>query len=56
MSLKASDACAYLCPKCHDLVDGTSGYTEVFREYVFLYGAFKTWLWLLQTGHLKVAA
>jgi hypothetical protein len=57
MGLKAHDVPAYLCCSCHDLVDGRSEamlLTRADRDTLFLDCVYKTFLWLLQEGHLKV--
>ena len=57
MGLKAHDLPAYLCQECHDLLDGRMGtLTRFEREQMFLDAAYESWLWLMQSGKLKVAA
>lgn len=58
LGCKASDApIAFLCMACHDWVDGRDGTNSnsTERELVFYEGACKTWLWLMQNGHLILA-
>ena len=55
MGLKAHDLVAYLCPACHDLVDERAGgWAREDREREFLRAVYRTVLWLLQEGYLKV--
>ena len=53
---KAHDLPAYLCDRCHALVDGrTSGLTREERDAMLFEAIYLTTLWLLETGHLEVA-
>lgn len=57
MGIKAHDIPAFLCRTCHDLVDGRSEamlLTRADRDTLFLDCVYKTFLWLLREGHLKV--
>ena len=57
MSQKAHDLLAYGCRGCHDIFDGiTPGYTREEREAEWMKAAIKSMVWLLQEGHLQVAA
>ena len=56
-SQKAHDVPAYLCGECHDLLDGRAGsLTRAEKSAMFLEAAYKSMVWLLQEGHLQVAA
>jgi hypothetical protein len=57
MGLKAHDVPAYLCGYCHDLLDGRAGnLTRAEKSAMFLEAAYESMVWLLQEGHLQVAA
>lgn len=51
--LKAHDVVAYLCDECHRVIDGAGA--REYREWMFLEAVYQTTLWLLQSGHLRVA-
>lgn len=60
MGQKAHDVPAYLCNECHAIADGRLNpggivMTKQDRERILLLGAWRTWLWLMQSGHLEVA-
>lgn len=56
MGQKAHDITAFMCNLCHDLVDGRSGdLTKQERELVLYEGIYRTFLWLLQEGKIKVS-
>ena len=56
-SQKGHDLPAYLCGECHDLLDGRAGtLTRFERDLMYLRAANESILWLLQAGHLTVAA
>lgn len=57
-SIKAHDIPAYLCPECHDLVDGRNqGLSTLLpreaRERIFLEAVYETILWLLESGTMR---
>jgi hypothetical protein len=53
--LKSNDIPAYLCPVCHDILDGRVGdMDKQGKELMFLNAMFKSMLWLLESGHLEV--
>ena len=53
--IKSHDIPAFLCGRCHDEIDGRSGYlTQDEREVEFDEARFETILWALRAGHLKV--
>ena len=55
MGLKAHDAPAYLCSECHDYLDGRKGsMCRADRERMFLESAYETWVWLMESGYLRV--
>jgi len=55
MGQKAHDLVAYLCPDCHDLLDGRTGtLTRFEREVLYLRTSNASMVWLFQAGHLKV--
>ena len=58
MGHKAHDIPAYLCDRCHHLVDGRPEggplLPKAVREAMFLSALYETILWLLQSGHLQV--
>lgn len=55
MSQKAHDCPAYLCGRCHDLLDGRTGHLTLEEKVaMFLRAAYKSWIWLMQSGHLQV--
>ena len=55
MGQKAHDVVAFLCPSCHDHIDGRVGHlTEFERHMRFLEGQYASTVWLLQSGHLRV--
>lgn len=57
MSIKAHDVPAYLCGECHDLLDGRTGnLTRFEKEVLYLRTSNASTVWLLQAGHLQVAA
>lgn len=58
MGLKGHDLGAFMCSRCHDIYDGRLliGWTPDERETMFLRAVYKTVLWLLQNGKLRVAA
>ena len=57
MGQKAHDVPAYLCGDCHDLLDGRAGsLTREEKSAMFLEAAYASMAWLLQEGHLQVAA
>lgn len=57
MGQKAHDVPAYLCGDCHDLLDGRTGnLARAEKSAMFLEAAYESMVWLLQEGHLKVAA
>ena len=56
MGSKAHDLGANLCGACHNLLDGrTGGLTRAESELMFLRAFYKTMLWLIQNGKLRVA-
>jgi len=57
MGQKAHDCPAYLCGDCHNLLDGRAGeLTADEKAVMFLRAAYRSWVWLMREGHLKVAA
>ena len=55
MGLKADDLVAFLCPKCHDQLDGRSGtLTRHEKEQMFLGAFYESMLWAFSNGHIKV--
>lgn len=55
-SQKAHDLPAFVCDRCHDVIDGRDGreYTAQERELKHLRAVFQTVVWLLQNGHMVV--
>jgi len=57
MGLKAHDLPAFLCGDCHDLLDGRTGnLTRFEKSIMFLRAAYRSMVWMLQSGKLTVAA
>ena len=55
MGQKSHDLPAYLCWRCHDLIDGrTPGLTPEERDLQHLQAFYLTWLWLMESGNLAV--
>lgn len=55
MGQKAHDVPAYLCPDCHDLLDGRAeALTRFEKEVLYLRASNASMVWLLQSGHLQV--
>jgi hypothetical protein len=55
MGMKAHDIPCYLCPTCHDYIDGRlTDWSLTDRERMRLEGTYNSVLWLLQEGYLKV--
>lgn len=55
--IKSHDIPAYLCDKCHDIVDGrmvADHFTKVERELMLYEGIYRTFLWLLESGNLAI--
>ena len=55
---KAHDIVAYLCDRCHAIADGRmkAAVTDKRDRELILYdGIYRTFLWLLQEGHLKTS-
>lgn len=55
MGLKADDLVAYLCPECHDILDGRAGgLTRFEKDCMFLEAFYASMLWAFREGHLRV--
>lgn len=55
MGIKAHDLGAYLCPACHDQLDGRRGdLTRHEKDCMFLESFYASMLWLFQEGHIRV--
>lgn len=53
---KAHDLVAYLCRRCHDLLDGrVSGWDPMQKRMVFFDALYRSILWLLSTERLVLA-
>lgn len=53
--IKAHDIPAFLCYRCHQIVDGvTPGYTPEERYLIFLEAVYNTWLWLMREEYLSL--
>lgn len=53
--VKAHDLPCYLCPTCHDIVDGRLAphFTQQDRDLIHYEGVFNSVLWLLRIGRWK---
>lgn len=57
MGQKADDMPAYMCERCHDLLDGrVQGLTQDEMELMHLKAVYASVKWLIETGRLKVVA
>ncbi len=56
MSHKASDAAvAFLCYRCHSELDQGALMSKTERRAVWMEAAVKTWVWLMETGRVRLA-
>ena len=54
---KAHDLVAFLCPECHNILDGRAGtLTRFERDAMFLESFYSTMLWAFKDGRLRVVA
>lgn len=55
---KAHDLLAYVCMDCHDIIDGRqhADLGRQQRDAIFYEAAYRTTVWLLQSGYLIVRA
>lgn len=57
IGMKAEDLVAYLCPECHDLLDGRGGtLTRFEKDCMFLEAFYASMRWAFSTGRIGVAA
>ncbi len=56
MGIKSHDLVAYLCPHCHDYVDGRSSpkATQDERDACYFEAVYKSVVWLLQEGWISL--
>ena len=57
MSHKASDAAvAFMCCRCHSEIDQGAKLSKAERRAKWMEAAVKTWVWLVETGKVRVVA